>query len=312
MKQHYIRSSMSTDVLLTLRQRLPTLSNAARGLAERILENPSIVIGCTINELASMCATSQATVARLCQSVGFSGYKDFRMALASAVSREQADRDHFQVADADIDPADSALDVVTKVAYQEARAIEETARELDLVALDRVVLAIRNAPRIDIFGVASSGLTGQDLHQKLHRIGFSSYCWTDTHLALTSVALSRPGCVAIGISHSGLSVETNHSLEIAKAAGATTVAITNFPESPLGTLADLVLATSARETRYRTGAMASRMAQMALVDFLVVRLLQGNYEAADESLRLTFNAVQGHRLDYGRSLHSWKDRDTSL
>lgn len=297
---------MSTDVLLVLRQRLPTLSNAERRIAERILASPTTVVDSTINELASYCGVSQASVARLCQSVGFSGYRDFRMALASAISREQADREHFQVADADIDPADSALEVVTKVAYQEARAIEETARALDLVALDGVVDAIRTAPRIDIFGVASSGLTGQDLHQKLHRIGFSSYCWTDTHLALTSVALSRPGCVFIGISHSGLSVETNHSLEVAKAAGATTVAITNFPESPLGAAADLVLATSARETRYRSGAMASRIAQMALVDFLVVRLLQGNYESAEDSLRLTYDAVQAHRLGYGRSTPGWK------
>jgi DNA-binding MurR/RpiR family transcriptional regulator len=119
------------------------------------------------------------------------------------------------------------------------------------------------------------------------------------------VALSRPGCVAIGISHSGLSVETNHSLQIAKKAGATTVAITNFPDSPLGTEADLVLATSARETRFRSGAMASRIAQMALVDFLVVRLLQGNYERVTESLRVTFDAVQGHRLDYGRNSSAW-------
>jgi DNA-binding MurR/RpiR family transcriptional regulator len=232
--------------------------------------------------------------------LGFSGYRDFRVAIASAISREQADRDHFRVADADISPADTAHDVVSKVAYQEARAIEETARALDLTALDAVVAAISTAPRIDIFGVASSGLTGQDLHQKLHRIGFSSYCFVDTHLALTSAALSRPGCVAIGISHTGLSVETNHSLEIAKRAGATTVAITNFPESPLGAMADLVLATSARETRYRSGAMASRIAQMALVDFLVVRLLQANLEQSNEALRLTFDAVQGHRLDYGR------------
>lgn len=295
---------MSTDVLLVLRQRLPTLSNAEGRIAERILGDPSLVINCTINELAAHCGTSQASVARLCQSLGFSGYRDFRMALASAVSREQADRDHFRVADADINPSDSALDVVTKVAYQEARAIEETARELDLTALDAVVDAIRDAPRIDIFGVASSSLTAQDLHQKLHRIGLTSYCWVDTHLALTSAALSRPGSVAISISHSGLSVETNHFLEIAKKAGATTVAITNFPESPLGTLADIVLATSARETRYRSGATASRIAQMALIDFLVVRLLQGNFEQANESLRITYDAVQGHRLDYGRGTWS--------
>ncbi|MFB2596858.1 MurR/RpiR family transcriptional regulator [Herbiconiux sp. P17] len=289
---------MSTDVFMALRQRLPALSKAERRIADRVLEQPSIVVDSTINQLAELCEVSQASVARLCQSAGFSGYKSFRMAIASAITREEASRDQFRVSDADIGPDDSAFDVVMKVAYQEARAVEETARALDLEALDAVVAAIRDAARIDIFGVGSSGLTAQDLQQKLHRIGMSSYSWVDPHLALTSVALTRPGNVAIAISHSGLSVEVNDMLTVARGAGATTVAITNFPESPLGLLADLVLTTSSRESRYRSGAMSSRIAQLALVDFLTVRLLQGSYEQANESLRLTYDAVQNHRLRY--------------
>ena len=58
---------MTTDVLLALRQRIPTLSKAERRIAERILENPSIVIEGTIKELAVYCGSSQASVARLCQ-----------------------------------------------------------------------------------------------------------------------------------------------------------------------------------------------------------------------------------------------------
>lgn len=50
--------------------------------------------------------------------------------------------------------------------------------------------------------------------------------------------------------------------------GATTVAMTGLPDSPVGRLADHVLVTSARETQVRAGAMSSRMAQLAVVDFL--------------------------------------------
>lgn len=289
---------MSTDVFMALRQRLPALSKAERRIADRVLEQPSIVVDSTINQLAELCDVSQASVARLCQSAGFTGYKPFRMAIASAITREEASRDQFRVSDADIGPDDSAFDVVMKVAYQEARAVEETARALDLVALDAVVGAIRDAARIDIFGVGSSGLTAQDLQQKLHRIGMSSYSWVDPHLALTSVALTRPGNVAIAISHSGLSVEVNDMLTVAGRAGAAHRRHHQFPESPLGVLADLVLTTSSRESRYRSGAMSSRIAQLALVDFLTVRLLQGSYEQANESLRLTYDAVQNHRLHY--------------
>ena len=65
-------------------------------------------------------------------------------------------------------------------------------------------------------------------------------------------------------------------------------------------VADHLLVTSARESRYRTGAMSSRLAQMAIVDFVVVRLLQREMDRAGELLRRTYDAVQAHRLDGGR------------
>jgi DNA-binding MurR/RpiR family transcriptional regulator len=285
-----------TDVLVTLRQRIPSLSNAERRIAETVLENPGLVAESTITQLAEACGTSPASVARMCRAAGFGGYKEFRIAFAAADSREQAARELFRVDDAEIGPGDSAADVVAKVAYQEARAIEETARGIDLVALDAVVAAIRSAPRIDIFGAGSSGLTAQDLQLKLHRIGYPGFCWSDAHLALTSAAITTPGSVAIGISHTGATLETNQLLDLARGRGAVTVAITNHPDSPLGAGADHVLTTSARESGLRTGAMSSRLAQMAIVDFIVVRLLQGGFDRAGDLLHRTYQAVQAHRI----------------
>ncbi|MGF2950374.1 MurR/RpiR family transcriptional regulator [Microbacterium alcoholitolerans] len=286
-----------TDVFVALRQRMPSLSRSELRTAEFVIEHPSIVVESTITRLAELAQTSPASVARLCRNVGFSGYKEFRIAIAAANSREEAARELFRVDDAEIDADDSALDLVTKVAYQEARAIEETARGLDLDALDAVVAAVREAPRIDVFGAGASGLTAQDLQLKLHRVGIPCFCWADAHLALTSFALTDPGSVAIGISHSGQTLETNQMLDLARGLGATTVAITNFPDSPLASVADQLLVTSVRESRYRTGAMSSRLAQMAIIDFLVVRLLQGRIDRVGDLLRRTYDAVQAHRLD---------------
>ena len=285
-----------TDVFITLRQRLPTLSKAERRVAEAVIDHPALVIESTITQLAAACETSPASVARMCRAAGFAGYKEFRITVAAAHSREEAARELFKVADAEISPTDSIADLVAKVAYQEARAIEETAREIDVDALDAVVSAIRRAPRIDIFGAGSSGLTAQDLQLKLHRIGIPGFCWSDAHLALTSAAITTPGSVAIGISHTGTTLETNQLIGLAHERGAVTVAITNHPDSPLGLAADHVLTTSARESGFRTGAMSSRLAQMAIVDFLVVRLVQQDFAAASESLHSTYRAVQNHRI----------------
>ncbi len=293
----HVQGESMTDVFVVLRQRLPSLSKAEQKIGELVLEHPAVVVESTITRLAERAETSPASVARFCRAVGFAGYKEFRMAITAAIGREEAARELFRVDDAEITATDSALDVVTKVAYEESRAIEETARGLDLDALDLVVGAIRSAPRIDVYGAGASGLTAQDLQLKLHRLGISCFCWADAHLALTSFALAEPTGVAIAISHSGQTLESHQMLALARERGVTTVAITNFPDSPLADVADHLLVTSARESRYRTGAMSSRLAQMAVVDFVVVRLLQGRMDHVGGLLRRTYDAVQTHRLD---------------
>jgi DNA-binding MurR/RpiR family transcriptional regulator len=121
------------------------------------------------------------------------------------------------------------------------------------------------------------------------------------HLALTSAAVLQKGCVAIGFSHSGRTVETADSLASAQGRGATTVLVTNFPASPIASEVDYVLTTSATETRYRPGAMSGRIAQLAVVDFLFVRIAQLLSDRMAEPLELSYDAVQKHRLGNGKN-----------
>ncbi|WP_265522354.1 MurR/RpiR family transcriptional regulator [Oerskovia flava] len=291
---------MAGDGLVRIRQALPTLRPAEARVAQAVLDDPVVVVGRTITELAAQVGTSQATVVRFCRAVGYAGYPEFRIDLAQATSRRAVEEERANVAHGEIDPDDTVQDVVSKIAYHEARTIEETARMLDLDALEAVAEAVAGASRVDVFGVGSSGLTAQDLAQKLQRIGLVCFASPDPHVQMQSASLLGPDAVAVGVSHSGLTIETNHALAIAHRAGARTVAVTNFPESPLVEHADLVLTTTARETQFRSGALSSRIAQLALVDFLFVRVAQRRYERTSETLRATYEAVQPHRLGYDK------------
>jgi DNA-binding MurR/RpiR family transcriptional regulator len=286
---------MAEDILVRLRQALPGLRPGERRIAEAALADPAAVSHLSISELAERNATSTTTVARFCRSAGFDGYKTFRLALARAAADENGRRVRFGVADGDIDPADSTADVVRKLAYQEARAVEETAKLLDLDEVGRVVEAIIRAPVVDTYGAASSGLAAQDLQQKLRRIGHLANAWTDAHLALTSAAVLPPHAVAIGFSHSGETEETISAIETARRGGAFAVAVTNFPDSPLAQSSDAVLTTASRETRYRYGAMSSRMAQLMIVDVIFIGVAQRRPETVSAMLAASLAAVQGRR-----------------
>ncbi|MGW0963790.1 MurR/RpiR family transcriptional regulator [Streptomyces gelaticus] len=282
---------MTADVLERLRQALPGLRPAERRIAELALATPAEASEMTITALAEQCGTSAASVTRLYRALDLPGYPAFRIALARAAADEQRRRLSFGVEDAEINPDDDALAVARKLAYHEARAIEGTAEALDVVELDHVVEAITQSPVVDIYGSGSSSLAGQDLQQKLRRIGRLTNCWVDPHLAVTSAAVLPPASVAIAFSHSGRTSETIAALRTAAKAGAHTVAITNFQDTPLARHASSVLTTVSRETRFRPGAMASRMAQLALVDILFIRVAQRSPEAVNLSLTATYDAV---------------------
>ena len=288
--------SQGGDLFGRIAQVKPELSRAETRVADHILAAPQDVVGKTVAQLAADVGVSQATVVRLSQSLGYSGYPDMRIELAQAVSRTAVERERSNVAEGELSPDDSVQDVVLKLAFHEARSIEETARRLDLEALERAADALARAPRAIIGGVGASGLVAQDLGQKLQRIGRPAFTNPDVHVQLQHAALLGPGDVAVGISFSGRTSEIRRLLDVAKQHGALTVAITNVPNSPVGRAAETVLATSAHELPLRVGAFSSRMAQLAVVDMVFVRVAQRHYASAIEAQRRTYEAVAPTKL----------------
>jgi DNA-binding MurR/RpiR family transcriptional regulator len=290
---------MTTDpgrgVLVRIRAVLPSLRPAQRRVADVVLHDPGGAAELPIGRLAQQCDTSAATVMRFCHAIGVPGYPELRLALAREASREAAGTPAGAVLSPDIGRNDSLADIVAKIAFTDAAAVQDTAATLDLDVLARAVDAVVGARRIDVYGIGASGFVGQDLHQKLHRIGLLAFSWPDPHAALTSAALLDDDCVAIAVSHTGTTTDTVDALHVARESGARTIAITNFVPTPLTDCADLVLTTAARETTFRSGAMASRIAQLAVVDFLFVGVAQRSYDRTVSALERTFEAIRSRR-----------------
>lgn len=281
--------------LVRIRSLLPGLARAEQRVARVVLRDPVSVARRSITEVADAAATSETTVTRFCKAIGVRGYPELRIALAADTARSAAKSDRYP--GEDILPTDELSDVVGKVGFADARAVEETAEQLDVATLRKVVDVIAAADRVDVYGVGASAFVAADLQQKLHRIGRVAFAWSDTHMMLTSAALLGPTDVAVAVSHTGSTVDTVEALREASRAGATTVALTNFPRSPITAVATHVLTTAARETTFRSGAMASRIAQLTVIDCLFIGVAQVHLDSAKTALESTYAAVSTHRLD---------------
>lgn len=111
---------------------------------------------------------------------------------------------------------------------------------VDLSQVDRLIdillKAYNDRRKILVMGAGRSGLVGRAFAMRLLHLGFNSYVLGDTIVP----SISR-GDVAIAISGSGRTQLILTAAEAAKKVGATVVAITSYPDSPLGVLADLVV-----------------------------------------------------------------------
>lgn len=274
-----------------MRAARPALPPSERLIAQLFLDNPAEAANLSIAELATRCGTSTTSVVRFYKRIGYDHYKDLRIDLIREVTREKMQNADLLTVSGDINRDDSLDDIVSKVALNETLSIADTAKALDTQALARAVDLVQAARRVDSFGVGASAFVGLDLQQKLSRIGRTALNWPDSHAAWTSAATLDASCVAIAVSHSGATRDTVEFLTIAREAGAATIALTNFSDSPLAAAADVVLTTAARETRFRSGALGSRIAQLMVVDCLFTAVAQASYDDSMAALRRTYEAV---------------------
>ncbi|MGW1641835.1 MurR/RpiR family transcriptional regulator [Streptomyces lavendulae] len=287
------RATLSLGRVRALRGELP---DAQRALAVFILDDPAGASARTILELSAAVGVSTGSITRLCRALGLAGYAQLRLALAADQgARDARGTTWREDVGSDIGAHDSVEQVAAAVAATVSGVVTRTVENLDLAVLEEAADRIAAARRIELFGVGGSGTMAVEFQQRLYRIGLPVWSWSDTHVALTGAAVLGRGDVALVLSHSGGTREPRDVLAEAASRGATTIAVTDVPASPLAAQADLVLATRVRATGLRSEAVLARHAQMAVLDVLYVAVAQRTYDSTTEAMAATQEAVRPYR-----------------
>src|SRR5258705_615104 len=288
------------SVLARVRAGLPEFTGALQRVAELILADPAAAARSTIVGLAERSGTSPATVTRFCRALGFVGYAELRLAIAGETGRASRTGGWTMDIGREIQPTDPLERVLGQIMAADTQAMHDTASLLDLSEVERAAEAIARADRVDIYGASGSALVGGEMQFCLHRIGIAAWAWTDVHNGLASAALLKGGDVALGVSHSGQTRETIEMIAEASSRGATTIALTSFPRSPLAEVADIVLLTATQATTFRPDALSARHPQLVVLDLLYIAVAQRTHERAHAAFSVTAQAVAGHRSSAGK------------
>ena len=262
---------------------------AERKIAQYMLEQPDRVVDFSVQELADAAKTSRATIVRFCRTLGYTGYKEFKLALAGEV------RGSVALEHQDVLETDDVLSITRKVFQSDLQAIADSLQVLDSGQMERAVQALDKASRIEFYGVGSSASTALDAYYRFLRLGLPVNIVNDPYMQAIVSSQLGPGQVAFAISHSGRTEEVIFALSKAKERGATTICLTSNNRGEVIQHADIRLVTAARETVFRSRAMASRIAHLSVVDALYVNLAMRHYQQSVNQLREADEVVEEKR-----------------
>ena len=256
---------MSTDLIARLRSASADMTPAIERVATAVLNEPDVVLYQSITELADHSKSSEATVMRFCRDLGFSGFQDFKLALA----RELATRDSSA-------QSTNGGDAVQDLVATAITALKETEKLIDRTALEQAASVLVGARHIAIFGVAASAITAEYLAYKFTRIGLMCRAGRDAHLAMMTAATANSSVVQIIVSSSGSTFDAVRVAEVARASKCKVIGITNRSKSPLVGMCDITFVASWPETPLTGGAFPSKISQLLIVDALISAILKAD------------------------------------
>ncbi|WP_431273014.1 MurR/RpiR family transcriptional regulator [Variovorax ureilyticus] len=280
-----IAENRTLAVMARIQALWSSLGPVGQRIAKFIMDNPREVVHMSVSEVAERTGSSEGSIVGLCKNLGATGFQQIKIALAQEIVQP------VQFIHEDLEPGDRAATVIRKIFQSNVQTLHDTQAALDAEALERAVHLLRSAERIEIYGIGSSATIAEDAHYRMLRIGLNAKVVVDSHIQAISASLTTPRVTVLTISHSGSTHETVTATRLAKEAGASTICITNLGKSPIQAYADVLLYTMARETHFRTEAMTSRLAQLAIIDVLIACLALSDYDNAVHTLRQTFDVL---------------------
>ncbi|MGB5626162.1 MAG: SIS domain-containing protein, partial [Woeseiaceae bacterium] len=212
---------------------LADLSPAERRVGRWILEHPKEAANTTLARLATECETSEPTVVRFCRRVGLGGFRELTIRLTEALSNPAA------YVHRDVSPDDSTSDAIIKVLDASIQSLIEMRSQLSSMPVDAAVNAMQGARQIAFAGLGASGHVAHDACHKFFRLGIPCTSLRDTTMILQFAAIAEPDDVLVLLSHTGRWVDFARAARLAKARGATVIALTN-PDSDVAREADLL------------------------------------------------------------------------
>lgn len=278
------------NTLDKITKNIDSFSKSERKVAEVIIASPQTAIHSSIATLAKMADVSEPTVNRFCRRLDTKGFPDFKLHLAQSLANGTP------YVNRHVEENDGPDAYTAKIFESSIACLEAAKNSLDPVVINRAVDVLTQAKRITFCGLGASASVAQDALNKFFRFNVPVTSFSDVVMMRMSCILSTDEDVVVLISHTGRTKELVDIAKLAKENDSTVIAMT-AKNSPLAEQCHLLLSMDVPEDTDVYMPMASRLAQMALVDVLATGFTLRRGYKFRENLKKVKRTLRDSRIE---------------
>ncbi len=270
-----------------LRDLFPYLKPAQGRVAKYIMNHPREVINLDIRELAKKTNTAPSTVVELCKKLGFSGFRNLKIALAQelevmefmSLDLSKIPRISKNLIGFIVDNLEPSLSLISDKALRESCEI------------------LLNSKIVEVMAFGFDEIAGYDLFIKLKQLGFQVNFFENPYLQSISASYATNESCAVVISSSRISRDLLDSISCARKAGAKIIGIVS-PNSKMAEVSDVVLPTYSKVKILPEGGILTCYIQLFVIDTLFLKLLEmgkGRFQKAYKDFEEILNYKRKRR-----------------
>ena len=269
------------------------LSKSHRRIAECIVTHYDKAAFMTASKLGEYVGVSESTVVRFAAALGYDGFPQLQKALQELIRHRLTATQRLEMT-GDMGHAQ----VLNKVLKTDIQNIRTTLDELDLATFDAVIESILQARNLYVLGLRASAPLAEFFGHYLNFIFPNVHTVTSgVSDVFEQIARISDEDVLIGISFPRYTSHTVKAMKFARSRGATLIAITDGPLSPLHAEANLCLMAKSDMASF----VDSLAAPISLINALIVALSQRRRTQVTDYFDKMENIWSEYRVYLGKS-----------
>lgn len=272
--------------LSSIKNKYSELTGKEKEAADYILKNSDKIVYMSIAELAEKSGVVKSAIVRLCQTLGYSGYTEFKLLLSKELAlNEELNYSPY------ISRNDDTAKIVDKIFAANIKTLKDTAAGIDRKILAEAVDVLDKAEHIYIYGIGTSAGIVCDFQYRLMQLGYTAFSFGDIANMKVSTLNITEKDAAIGISDSGRTVATSDALKTARERGAKTICLTSYSNAEIVKHSDYPIVIVSDEIQYPMEAISSRLAHISVLDSVAISLSARKYDETVKRMAKTHDLI---------------------